>query len=72
MRVELRDVADPVPGNSSFAAAADPGNGSFAAAAAADPGNSSRDVAAAAAGCDPLAVGRDCGGIKPKIQITGV
>ncbi len=78
MRVELRDVAVPVPGNSSFAAAAaasgnssvaaaaDPGNGSFAAAD--DPGNSSRDVAAAAVGCDRVVFGRDCGGIKPKIR----
>jgi hypothetical protein len=55
MRVELRDVAVPVPGNSSLAAAA-------------DPGNSSRDVAAAAAGCDPLVFGRDCGGIMPKVR----
>jgi hypothetical protein len=66
MRVELREVAVPVPGNSSFAAAADPGNSSFAAAA--DPGKSSRDVAAAAAGCDSVVFGRDCGGIKPKIR----
>jgi hypothetical protein len=68
MRVELREVAVPVPGNSSFAAAAASGNSSFAAAAAADPGKSSREVAEAAAGCDPLVFGRDCGGIKPKIR----
>jgi len=68
MRVELCEVAVPVPVKSSFAAAADSGNSSFAAAAAADPGKSSRNVAAAAAGCDPLVFGRDCGCIKPKIR----
>ncbi len=68
MRVELREVAVPVPGNSSVAVAAASGNSSFAAAAAAHPGKSSREVAEAAVGCDRVVFGRDCGGIKPKIR----